>query len=414
MRGVAILVGVSAIGCYAPTVASGIACDPATPACPTGQSCLEVAGSYACTSEPEPGPDGGSSGDASGDSQTDSSGLCFGTGLVVDVCFPQPPSGSLIVTNGVVIDTASVGGSNCTMIVGQPSGPSLCVVARDMITIPVGTTLRATGPNPLVLIAGTTLDLSGQLDVSSHRGGTVGAGARVTCGIGVDGADAPSPPRAGGGGAGGSFAGAGANGGPGHNGPAGGVALAASNPTFVVGGCPGGAGGDGAGGGGGGMGGAGGGAVYLIAGSSIVVGGSVTASGAGGARGIGGLDSGGGGGGGGAGGMIAFDAPSLMITGMLHANGGGGGGGNGDQFDSAGQPGSDPAAALVPAPGGNGGAGDGGDGGDGFAQGNAAKAGINGGNPYAAGGGGGGGAGVIRVFQVAPGSISGMISPAPT
>ena len=383
-----------------------------------GQRCVASGPEYVCSAGPGTNEDAGVDPDAADapiDSPDAPAGFaCYGTGMVKDICFPQPPTTALVVSNNVIVDTAMVGGANCTTIVAQNGGPSLCVIAKQSITIGLGATLSATGANPLVLIAAGSIDITGTLDVSSHRSGNVvGAGARSTCTSG-NGNNANAPPAGGGGGAGGSFKGAGANGGQGRGQTAGGTPAAASNPGVLLGGCAGGRGGTGAGGGGAGNGGAGGGAVYVIAGSSIKIMGSIKASGAGGTEGTGGLDSGGGAGGGGSGGMIGLDAPVIQLLGTIAANGGGGGGGNGDDFDRPGQPGGETMLPGAPATGGNGGNGGGGNGGAGFAQPIAPAGGSNGSNPYCGGGGGGGGSGVIRVFGVAPGSVTGAVSPVPS
>src|SRR5215470_1105330 len=46
----------AAAGCYAPSVPGNVPCDPAAPACPSGQSCRPAGGGFACTAEP--GTDG--------------------------------------------------------------------------------------------------------------------------------------------------------------------------------------------------------------------------------------------------------------------------------------------------------------------------------------------------------------------
>ena len=49
MRGVALLL---AAGCYGPKVPDGVRCDPASPACPAGQSCVTTQGGSICTARP--------------------------------------------------------------------------------------------------------------------------------------------------------------------------------------------------------------------------------------------------------------------------------------------------------------------------------------------------------------------------
>lgn len=71
-------------------------------------------------------------------------------------------------------------------------------------------------------------------------------------------------------------------------------------------------------------GGGGGGALQLVANGDIAITGSINAGGCGGAPGVAGP---GGGGGGGAGGSLLFEAPTIVATAPIAANGGGGGGG---------------------------------------------------------------------------------------
>jgi hypothetical protein len=393
--------------CYAPFPPASVPCDPEDPRCPSGQACVAGAGGFVCSAGPGLSPDAP---DAPGDTGPD---LCFGTGLVRDLCFDELPSGTLSISGAATLDTATVGGVHCTAIAPQPGGPSLCVVARATIRVEPAATLRVTGPNPLVLVAAETIEVAGVIDASGHSDGVAGPGARtIACQGQTPGQNAQGE-DGGGGGAGGSFGGAGGNGGNGVGGPGGGVAGPVSAAALVIGGCPGSRGGNGGGGGGGSPGGPGGGAIYAIARGSISITGTIAASGGGGRGGTGGANSGGGGGGGGSGGLIALDAPAAAVTGRLHANGGGGGGGNGDAPTARGDDGSDPVMPATAAPGGGGGNGGGGNGGAGFAQGSPARPGNGTNSTYCGGGGGGGGAGVIRVFQ-APGTLGGSVSPAPT
>lgn len=283
-----------------------------------------------------------------------------------------------------------------------------CVIAGT--TISIDGSLRAVGLKPLVLIASSSIAVKplARIDVSSHHGATLEYGAgggEATCGSGT-----PPAPAAGtvGGGAGGSFAGFGGRGGAGGNGGAGGtpndVVIALSE---LRGGC------DGQQGNGPGIAkgskGPGGGAVYLIAGNEIDVSGEINASG--GAGGGGGSAACAGGGGAGSGGMIALDAPRIMVSGTLIANGGGGG--EGSEQGQLGNDGTEPTN-VTEAAGGRGGAVGGGDGGNGSA-GPAAGHGANGSdgaNVTGCGGGGGGGAGIIKVPGGA--TLGARVSPAAT
>src|SRR5262245_14105944 len=107
MRWLVWLVGLVAAACYAPAAQPGAPCTPGADNCPEGQQCLAAPEGFACsTGQPVV--------DAATDSTPpgDGSPLCFGTGLVRNLCFPQPPSGTLTVTGTSTIDTATVGGTN--------------------------------------------------------------------------------------------------------------------------------------------------------------------------------------------------------------------------------------------------------------------------------------------------------------
>jgi hypothetical protein len=297
------------------------------------------------------------------------------------------------------IDTSS---DDCMQVVDQPNGPQLCVLAGRSIAIGAG--LVATGSRPLVLVATEDLLIGaqGHISVDGRNALAPGPGANdATCSaMNVDGTRS-NLAGGGGGGAGGSFATRGGNGGPPNATDArGGVA---AEPVMVLGqirgGCPGGKG-------------TGtiatrsvsGGAVYLIAGRSITIEGTIDASGGGGPGGVRRMELiAHGGGGGGSGGLIALDAPSVMLSASarLAANGGGGGGGAVDVVDGyAGQ-----AAQLsmdgFPAPGGNGATAAAGSGGSGEDRNGVAGPGAQAVENIAGGGGGGGGGGFIRVYTTA-------------
>jgi hypothetical protein len=324
---------------------------------------------------------------------------CYGTGIV-QVCFAAPPTDPLTIENQnpTIIDTA-----NPAMCAATVSGAdNYCVLVGTTIT--VDATLRATGPKPLVLIASDSITVTQLIDVGSHRSipEFIGAGADpMTCMSGT-------PAGTSGGGAGGSFTGKGGNGGAAPGGGPGGQAVnGAISITELRGGCPGQAGN----GGGGGAGGHGGGAVYLIAGNRIdITGPGINAAGEGGNPGLpsGGVSSGAGGGG--SGGMIGFDAPTIMCTSLLLANGGGGGEGSG--VTTIGVPGDDPSTTAAAA-GGTGGTNNGGDGGDG-STGPAAGPGGNASNGGAGGGGGGGGGGAGLIKAPATANLGTNVSPAAT
>ena len=325
--------------------------------------------------------------DAPADAQT-----CFGTGLL-RICLASAPTVPLIITDPTPIDT-----SNSPMCTAVISGGDYCVLAGTMISVDVK--LRATGARPLVLVARDSIATTGGIDVGSHRGAIpeTGAGADpVTC-------QAGTAPVTAGGGAGGSFAGLGGGGGAGASGSGAGGLPGSSITTIVElrGGCR---AQDGAGPSKG-AGGHGGGAVFLIAGTSIEVGGNINAAGEGGGAGV---NNSSGAGGGGAGGMIGFDAPTIMGTSLVLANGGGGGEGSG--LNTAGNAGFDPSSTAAATGGANGTAagGDGGNGSAGPAGGPGAQglAGTTGG-----GGGGGGGAGFIKAPATA--TLGALVSPPAT
>lgn len=317
---------------------------------------------------------------------TPANSTCYGTGLFVD-CYPNgsAPTNTDSLSAGS-LDTSN--NANCTRIVPQTNGPELCLRTAQSIT--VSGYVRFKGSRPLVLLATTTImvTMSGTLDVSSTRA-DVGAGGNTgpCANVGPGAADTSPSANAGAGGGGG--AGFGTPGGPGGTSDAqGGSAGGTTALTQIRGGCQGGRGGA-SNSGAGGDGGNGGGGVYLIAGSSITIAGTVKANGSGGNGG----PNKAGGGGGGSGGLIAFDTPALAITGTVFANGGGGGeGGAGGQ---TGESGSDPTSYNTRASGGNN-LTNGGDGGGGSAFANTGAAGNGASNGA---GGGGGGAGRIKVFQ---------------
>ena len=281
-----------------------------------------------------------------------------------------------------------------------------CVIVGSTVTVAKGTTFRAYGTRPLVLLATTMFDLEGTIDVSSNHDGTAtqaGAGAlpASTC---------PNTTAATGnsGGFGGSFMGKGGDG-TAVDGVKGAAASVSPQPMDLRGGCP---GGDGSSTTVGVIptGGRGGGAVAISAHDKIIVNGKINASGAGGQ---GGPAQKSGGAGGGSGGMIVLDVAQagLMVgTGpdiWLFANGGGGGqGGTGTGINiGAGDSGQESPDPMTRAPGGSNQNRDGGQGG----AGSAGTLRLDGGqalnaNNAGGGGGGGGGAGFIYTPN-APGAI---------
>jgi hypothetical protein len=355
--------------CFSPHARSGLPCG-ANGACPENQTCLAL--TQTCELDPDPTAESGT--------------MCVGSGLF-HLCYPAAlrPKGVARVTGTTTIDTDA-----CAQVVRQLGGGDACLVAADSIIVPSGATVVGIGSRPLVLLATTTIDIEGTIDVASHRGAAVGAGADPASCTAV----APTSP---GGGAGGTYGTDGGDGGIGLPDGAPGLAANTGDPVDVRGGCP---GGNGASGGGpGGVGGHGGGAVYLLAGISITIDGTINASGAGGDGCSAGGGGGCGGGGGGAGGMIVLDGPTVTTRGALFANGGGGGEGASSNHGNAGAESSAPDDA---ARGGTGGASNGGDGGDGATATSDASDGRDGVSNTGGGGGGGGGGGVIKTFSNSP------------
>jgi hypothetical protein len=322
----------------------------------------------------------------------DNDATCVGTGATA-VCFPAPTAAATI---SGTFDTANTNSmcASAAPLSGWTGGPDSCFVVATNVTINATT---VTGPRPLVVIASGTITVAGDVDASSHIGGTSGPGASTqTCTASVR---LPVNSTAGaGGGAGGTFRTKGGDGGDGNNASASnGIAAAVeAAPTVLRAGCRGDDGGKGNSGGGNnaGLGGLGGGAIYLAAVGTITINNNVLihANGAGAdAQTTPNFGFQAGGGGGGSGGMIKLFAPTLIVSGArLMANGGGGS--SGGDNDTAGDDGTDPALNNVTNSGVGGNTiGDGGSGGNGFGGAAAATNGADAGSNNAGGGGGGGG-----------------------
>jgi hypothetical protein len=311
---------------------------------------------------------------------------------------------------------------DCTEVVVQTDVrmTEVCVIFAPSIVI--ANPIQIKGTRPLVLAATDELTVLVDLDLASRSPAVVGPGASFSGCPAINGTNDNSNGAGSGGGAGGSFGGTGGDGGdatvPGAR---------ADEPAalgFVRGGCDGGRGGSGAGSGGGGLGGRGGGALYLIAGTTLRITGTINtsaAAGAGGGKSSSTSHTSGGGGGGGSGGLIGLDAPEVILEGtarLLSNGGGGAGGGGGGSITGAvttpGLPGSEARATDGPpfrTTGGNGGALGGGAGGSGGDRDAPAGPGrdrdISGG-----GGGGGGGVGTIVVFAATLVDHGAVASPA--
>jgi len=321
--------------------------------------------------------------------------VCFGTMTFAQVCFT--PSDAPVVTLPATLDTSD--NAMCARILTPSTGPSICVIIGQTITVPTSGT-NVTGSRPLMLASSGSITISGELDVGSE-GGRSGPGANLlTPACGTPTAGGSSSGEGGGGGAGGSLGTAGAIGAAGREGGgAGGVAAGLISPIVGLrGGCPGSTGGRGENSAANdvGTGGAGGGGVYVVAGSTITIAAAINASGEGGQAANGNKS---GGGGGGSGGMIVLEAVGTITIGSggeVFANGGGGGegtvtgagtdGGESNAYNDAGNAGSASQG--------------GGDGGAGAFQATAAGTGnlAPGGSGTKAGGGaGGGGVGAVRI-----------------
>ncbi|HEY0251436.1 MAG TPA: hypothetical protein VGC41_07900, partial [Kofleriaceae bacterium] len=346
----------------------------------------------ACSFSPnaaQPGDDdddgsGSGSGSGSDMGSGSGSGSDMGSGSGSSTCFGDAPvivCPKTLPTNDYSGGTTLFDTDTACMEL-SPANDAVCVIGGK--TAKFTGTFIAFGSRPLVVLSLTTIDVGGELSVSSTsvRRGAGSDPANAGC-TGTD------PTADGGGGYGGSFGSVGGNGPGATDGAAGPIIT----PTTLRGGCPGGAGkpasiaqlGHG------------GGAVALIACTSISVLGSVDAAGEGGGGGA----ATNGGYGGGAGGMIVFNTPTLTVdtTTHIYANGGGGGGGGASMvaFGGTGK------TAVDETDGGAFGGGGGGTGGDG-GKGDSVlgghdlldgRAGTGGG----ANGGGGGGMGVITVLH---------------
>jgi len=274
---------------------------------------------------------------------------CFGS--ILSICFNSGgdvPTTPTVLTGDISTDDPLV----CNQHTRQST--AYCVVTGMGITIAAGTTIRAYGSRPLVLLSTTTVDLAGTLDASSTSIATAahptgpGVFPNPACAVGTVSADGNS------GGFGGSFGGKGGNGYMLDSAVLPTAGLAIAFPPLRAG-CPGGAGSTTTSNTTAGAGGNGGGAVAIIA-SSIALSGTINASGAGG---LGGPAEKAGGGGGGSGGMIVLDASTITVSGAtyaLYANGGGGGQGGASSSGGLGVgPGQNGGESPGPLTGGSGG-----------------------------------------------------------
>jgi hypothetical protein len=306
----------------------------------------------------------------------------------------QTPTAATFDTDADCTANALLG--RCTRVgTGPGRSPGLCVCRSDRLTVQ---DLVVTGPNALVILAWTRVQIRGRV--------TVAAGASPS---------SLSPNTGLSGGVGGSFGTSGGSSGMGAVSPDG-------TPWLVP--LLGGQAGQGASCGGS-SGGAAGGAIQVSAGSTLTIGGIIDASGAGGAGGEANISCAGGAGGG-SGGGILVESRTTSISGELVAAGGGGGGG-GSESSGGGRGGAGSSN-------GGGGSSDtgggcalygytsGGGGGPGSSNGNSGGRGGDadeitgclGPVDFVGQGGGGGGSGLIRLNSRAPCLCSALIVPAPS
>jgi len=397
-------------GCYSPTAPALVPCGEGG-ACPSGQKCVAglCGGSEVTDDADTPTPDM---------QMIDAAALCTTWDAHhFDACVIPAPQGDLTLTlalsgfnwdtdNGVLKGKANTTVPVVTSTFTQTAGPDLLFVSVNNFTLEAGANLTFSGARGVLIAVWGTATIAGDIDAdaSFNAAGAGGYAAQSTeCVSGPTGnPGGTGPPPEGGGG--GAYQGDGGRGGN----AAGGAGQSIATPTFIHGGCAGGAGGTG---GGTATRGAGGGAIQLSARVAIDVpsGGSLSA---GGGAGRGGIFPIGGGGGGGAGGYLGLDAPTITIGGTLAANGGGGGGGASDVAN--GINGNNGATSGNEAAGGNGAGttniGACGRGGNGSAVGD--LTGDIGGSSMCGGAGGGGGAGYILFWSASPTVLgTGTVSP---
>jgi hypothetical protein len=298
-----------------------------------------------------------------------------------------------------------------TMVSQGAGRPPLMIYVAEGLHLPPSSTLRATGPNAIVILSRGDVVIEGRIDAGASRcgagpGGHAGGAGGAPMGAmgfgpgGGMGALSLARINRGSGGGGGSFGGLGGTGGlsP-HGGMPGGPTVTYGNdelmPLFA---------GSGGGGGSNGCGGGGGGAIQISSSTSIHVAlaSAINAGGGGGGPSGSGLSYGSTGGGG-SGGGILLEAPTILIEGTLSANGGGGGAAGAGCDGTIGGTAACGGAANGVIP-------DGGPGSD-----ITSLAGADGmADTRHNGSGGGGGAGRIRLRSRTAPTITGVVSPPPT
>lgn len=303
---------------------------------------------------------------------------------------------------GVLRDPADTIVAVTTLVVNATTEDAMVMVVGNF-QLSADSSLRVAGSRSLLIVSWNSIQVDGEIDLSSTAS-QPGAGANsVQCNAATPGT---SGDNGGGGGAGGGFGEIGGAGGTGSagtvNNPGGDPGLAL--PENFHGGCAGSVGGLGNGGGLAGSG-SGGGAVFLSARSDMGIAGKIHAGGEGG-RGSNGTRAGGGGGG--SGGYIGLESNVLTLqAGSVLASNGGAGGGGANQ--SLGSNGEDGQASTQSAVGGQGELSPEGDGGNG---GSLVSAGQSGADAQRGAGGGGGGVGVIQIRSKNLTNDTASISPA--
>lgn len=313
---------------------------------------------------------------------------------------------ALRVSCAVVLDTQrlrfdrSCGGPLPAVVLRtQAAGaPELAVVAVSRLEVTNFGNIEVRGPRAAVFVVFGEAQIDGVIDVSANTAAAgPGAGAGALCGMGASGGSGGVERGGGAGGALATSGGAGGDGGDESTGAGRSIAWSDLDLEPLRGGCPGGNGGTNSASSVG-LGGGGGGALQISASVQVRVG-AGGALYAGGGAGSGASVRRGGGGGGGSGGGILLDAPTVILTGTIRANGAGGGAGGADRNVAGsarpGETGRDDAPD-----GGSDTERQGGQGGDGSGffrpDGEDADDGAESGQG-AGGGGGGGGAGIVRV-----------------
>jgi hypothetical protein len=252
-----------------------------------------------------------------------------------------PPSGATTDCDATYSSTSgsftagSCAGTAPTIVHGLAQtggGPVVDILAFSSLTIAIGSTLRLTGSNPVIVAVYGNAVINGTIDASA-TGTTPGAGGdnATYCGTGAAGAGGINGASGGGGGGKAVAGGLGSCGGQSCSGN-GTTAGGAASPTQLAGGCAGGPGQHGYSGGSTTPAGAGGGAVEIAVAGIITGSGAITADGAAGqnascgAPGAGAQNDPGGGGGGSGGEILLYGATGSTLTGItLSANGGAGG-----------------------------------------------------------------------------------------